>query len=99
MSSSSSVIKPRPTSEVLQAPQIKQSLCQCLSSKEMKRVPPIPAKQKSANDTNSCLSRIVTQDRKKISPVIGFVQAVQRLANNSPKQSAQYGFSSRLVKR
>lgn len=27
------------------------------------------------------------------------VQAVQRLANSSPKQSAQYGFSSRLVNR
>ena len=32
-------------------------------------------------------------------PVIGLVHAVQRFANNSPKQSAQYGFSSRLVKR
>lgn len=32
-------------------------------------------------------------------PVIGFVHAVHRLANSSPKQSAQYGLSSRLVKR
>jgi hypothetical protein len=32
-------------------------------------------------------------------PVIGLIQAVQRLANSSPKQSAQYGLSSRLVKR
>jgi len=32
-------------------------------------------------------------------PVIGLLHDVQRLANKSPKQSAQYGFSSRLVKR
>lgn len=32
-------------------------------------------------------------------PVIGFVHAVHLLANNSPKHSAQYGLSSRLVKR
>lgn len=32
-------------------------------------------------------------------PVIGLTQAVQRLANSSPKHSAQYGLSSRLVKR
>lgn len=32
-------------------------------------------------------------------PVIGLVHAVQRLAKSSPKQSAQYGFSSRDVKR
>jgi len=43
MMSSPSVMKPRPTSEVLQPAQMKQSLCQCLSSNEMKRVPPIPA--------------------------------------------------------
>jgi len=63
MSSSSSVMKPRPTSDALQMPQMKQSLCQWRSSNEMKRVPPMP--------------------------VIGLVQAVHRLANNSPKQSAQ----------
>ena len=28
-------------------------------------------------------------------PVMGFVQAVHRLANNSPKQLAQYGLSWR----
>lgn len=33
------------------------------------------------------------------SPVIGFVQDVHLLAKSSPKHSAQYGFSSRLVKR
>lgn len=43
MMSSPSVMKPRPTSEVWHIPQMKQSLCQCLSSNEMKRVPPIPA--------------------------------------------------------
>lgn len=32
-------------------------------------------------------------------PVMGLTQDVQRLANSSPKQSAQYGFSSRDVKR
>lgn len=32
-------------------------------------------------------------------PVMGFSQAVQRFANSSPKQSAQYGLSSRLVNR
>lgn len=42
MMSSPSVMKPRPTNEVLQPAQMKQSLCQCLSSKEMKRVPPMP---------------------------------------------------------
>jgi hypothetical protein len=40
--SSASVIKPRPTSEVLQVPHVKQSLCQCRSSNEMNLVPPIP---------------------------------------------------------
>lgn len=73
MTSCSSVMKPRPTSDVLQIAQMKQSLCQWRSSNEMKRVPPIP--------------------------VIGLVQEVHLLANSSPKQSAQYGFSSRLVKR
>lgn len=43
MMSGPSVMKPRPTSEVLQQAQMKQSLCQCLSSNDMKRVPPIPA--------------------------------------------------------
>lgn len=42
MMSASSVMKPRPTSDVLQLAQMKQSLCQCRSSNEMKRVPPIP---------------------------------------------------------
>lgn len=42
MISSASVIKPLPTRDVLQRAQMKQSLCQCLSSKDMKRVPPIP---------------------------------------------------------
>lgn len=42
MMSASSVIKPRPTSDVLQLAQMKQSLCQCRSSNEIKRVPPIP---------------------------------------------------------
>lgn len=32
-------------------------------------------------------------------PVMGLVQAVHLLANNSPKHSAQYGFSSLLVNR
>lgn len=38
-------------------------------------------------------------DSLRVSPVIGLVHAVHRLANSSPKQSAQYGCSSRLVKR
>lgn len=42
MMSASSVMKPRPTSDVLHDAQMKQSLCQCRSSNEMKRVPPIP---------------------------------------------------------
>jgi hypothetical protein len=37
-----SVMNPLPTSEVLQLAHWKQSLCQWRSSKEMKRVPPIP---------------------------------------------------------
>ena len=32
-------------------------------------------------------------------PVMGLLHDVQRLAKSSPKQSAQYGFSSREVKR
>lgn len=47
MMSSASVMKPRPTSEVLHEAQMKQSLCQWRSSKEINRVPPIPAKGKS----------------------------------------------------
>lgn len=73
MMSSPSVMKPRPTSDVLQDAQMKQSLCQWRSSNEMKRVPPIP--------------------------VMGLQQEVHLLAKSSPKQSAQYGFSSREVKR
>lgn len=42
MTSVSSVMKPRPTNDVLHVAQMKQSLCQWRSSKEMKRVPPIP---------------------------------------------------------
>lgn len=51
MSSSSSLIKPRPTSDVLQSLQTKQSLCQWRSSNEMKRVPPIPTIKKHFNLT------------------------------------------------
>lgn len=68
-----SVMNPLPTRELLHIAQMKQSLCQLRSSKEMKRVPPIP--------------------------VIGLEQAVHLLANNSPKHSAQNGFSSRDVNR
>lgn len=50
MMSSPSAMKPRPTSEVLQPAQMKQSLCQCLSSKEMKRVPPMP----EISETKKC---------------------------------------------
>lgn len=46
MMSSASVMKPRPTREVLHEAQMKQSLCQWRSSKEMNRVPPIPTKRK-----------------------------------------------------
>ncbi|CAN7986488.1 unnamed protein product [Ixodes hexagonus] len=38
-----SVMNPLPTSELLHMAQMKQSLCQLRSSKEIKRVPPIPA--------------------------------------------------------
>jgi len=55
MMSSPSVMKPRPTSEVLQPAQMKQSLCQCLSSNEMKRVPPMPENQSRLNQMNLCL--------------------------------------------
>ena len=40
--SSPSVMNPFPTMLVLQLEQMKQSLCQCLPSNEIKRVPPIP---------------------------------------------------------
>jgi len=59
MMSSPSVMKPRPTSEVLQPAQMKQSLCQCLSSNEMKRVPPMPGNQ-------TCLSCCPRSDFPKI---------------------------------
>lgn len=42
ITSFSIVKKPRPTKLVLQLAQMKQSLCQCRSSNEMNRVPPIP---------------------------------------------------------
>ena len=42
MMSSPSVMNPLPTMLALQLEQMKQSLCQCLPSKLMKRVPPIP---------------------------------------------------------
>jgi hypothetical protein len=42
MMSSASVMNPRPTRDVLQVAQMKQSLCQWRSSKEMNLVPPIP---------------------------------------------------------
>jgi len=47
--SSPSVIKPRPTNDVLQLAHMKQSLCQCRSSNEMNRVPPIPIKTEEKN--------------------------------------------------
>lgn len=71
--SSWSVIKPLPTRLVRHIAQKKQSLCQCLSSKEINLVPPIP--------------------------VIGLLHAKHLFAKSSPKHSAQYGLSSRLVKR
>ncbi|KAH1013940.1 hypothetical protein HUJ04_002857 [Dendroctonus ponderosae] len=37
--------------------------------------------------------------QKYAANVMGLLQAKHRLAKSSPKQSAQYGFSSRLVKR
>lgn len=41
-----SVMKPLPTKEDLHMAQMKQSLCQVRSSKEMNRVPPMPVKRK-----------------------------------------------------
>merc|ERR1719357_478549 len=35
-------MKPFPTSDPLHTAQMKQSLCQCRSSNEIKRVPPMP---------------------------------------------------------
>lgn len=94
--SAASVMNPRPTSDVLQLAQIKQSLCQCRSSNEMNRVPPIPMKFKVF-----CIDLIHITDMAYYfnSPVIGFVHDVHLLAKSSPKHSAQYGWSSRLVKR
>lgn len=40
-----SVMKPRPTRDVVHSAQMKQSLCQWRSSNEMKRVPPIPERR------------------------------------------------------
>lgn len=41
-----SVMKPLPTKEDLHIAQMKQSLCQVRSSKEMNRVPPMPRERK-----------------------------------------------------
>lgn len=95
--SASSVMNPRPTKDVLQLAHEKQSLCQCRSSNEMKRVPPIPW------STMVFIDSIYRKLSKILHffdlPVIGFVHDVHLLAKSSPKQSAQYGWSSRLVKR
>lgn len=40
-----SVMKPLPTKEDLHMAQMKQSLCQVRSSKEINRVPPMPKKE------------------------------------------------------
>lgn len=45
--------------------------------------------------TQICNEFIVLRNK----PVMGLEQAVHLLAKSSPKQSAQYGFSSREVKR
>lgn len=81
MMSSSSVMNPRPTNEVLHCAQMKQSLCQCRSSNEINRVPPIPKTQMSQ----------VPHKKKRLfhEPVIGREHDVHRLAKSSPKQSAQ----------
>lgn len=110
MMSVSSVMKPRPTSDVLQEAQVKQSLCQWRSSNEMKRVPPMPAIKytKNIHKSNQLLfffSIFIHLALRHFvaslvyAPVIGFMHAVHLLAKSSPKHSAQYGFSSRLVKR
>ena len=46
-----SVMKPLPTSELLQEAQMKQSLCQCRSSNEINRVPPMPASETTEHAT------------------------------------------------
>lgn len=57
MMSSASVMKPRPTKDVLHIAQMKQSLCQWRSSKEMKRVPPMP----ETNTKRSINTFIITE--------------------------------------
>uniref|UniRef100_A0A8W7PXX0 Uncharacterized protein n=1 Tax=Anopheles coluzzii TaxID=1518534 RepID=A0A8W7PXX0_ANOCL len=100
MTSCSSVMKPRPTSDVLHMAQMKQSLCQWRSSNEMKRVPPMPARETERGTLAVCRqNKRAGAKRNRYAPVMGLVQEVHLFANSSPKHSAQYGFSSRLVKR
>lgn len=52
MMSCASVMKPFPTRLVWHCAQMKQSLCQCRSSNEMKRVPPMPGMNKFNSEYN-----------------------------------------------
>lgn len=85
-----SVMKPRPTRLVLQLAQTKQSWCQWRSSNEMKRVPPIPRTKWNQILYNEISNRSFGDYYGDFNlPVMGLVQDVQRLANSSPKHSAQ----------
>jgi len=64
---------------------------------------PFPTKEDwhSAHLKQSLCQLRSSNEMKRVPPipVIGLLQAVHFLANNSPKHSAQYGFSSLEVKR
>lgn len=68
-------------------------------------VPVAILKRNESRSTNSlkyndlCRYNMFSNNFFKHLPVIGFVHDVHLLAKSSPKQSAQYGWSSRLVKR
>lgn len=57
--SSLSVRKPRPTRDTKHFLQLKQSLCHCLSSKEMYLLPPRPAKDMTVTHSKASDSNIM----------------------------------------
>ena len=93
-------MKPFPAIESLQEAQTKHCECQCLPSKEIKRVPPAPENRRLLFIICKLFIYILQQKINKFFflafhflPVIGLLQDVHLFANSSPKQLAQYGLS------
>ena len=95
-------MKPFPAIESLQEAQTKHCECQCLPSKEIKRVPPAPENGRLLFNFLAFCLYPATKSKQvfvhfflafHILPVIGLLQEVHLFANSSPKQLAQYGLS------